>query len=79
VFFVTEKAYTTREAAKAVGITRVTLQAWIAKGKLKAPQMRIVDGRAVRLWTASDMAALRRVKAKVYMKQMGRPKKSAKR
>jgi len=68
---------TTEEAAKAVGITRVTLQAWIAKRKLKVPRTRIVNGRAVRLWTDSDLAALRNAKKKIYMKGLGRPKKHA--
>jgi len=74
---VNTKTCTTREAAKAVGITRATLQAWIAKGKLKAPRTQLLDGRAMRLWKQSDIAALRRVKAKVYMKEMGRPRKKA--
>ena len=70
------ETYTTKEAAEAVGITRVTLQAWISKRKLKAPRTQLLKGRAVRLWTQSDIAALRRVKAKIYMKELGRPRKT---
>jgi len=69
------KTCTTQQAAKAVGITRATLQAWISKGKLKAPRTRLVDGHAVRLWTDSDIARLRVVKGRIYRKEMGRPKK----
>jgi excisionase family DNA binding protein len=71
----TAKAYTTEQAAKAVGITRATLQAWISKGKLKVPRTRLLSGHAVRLWTESDLTILRRAKKKIYMKEMGRPRK----
>jgi len=76
--FVSAETYTTEQAAKAVGITRATLQAWIAKRKLKAPRTRLLSGHAVRLWTESDLATLRRAKEKIYMKEMGRPRKNKK-
>lgn len=69
-----QEAYTTQQAAEAVGITRATLQAWIAKRKLKAPRTRLLKGRAVRLWARADVAALQRVKNKIYRQEMGRPK-----
>jgi excisionase family DNA binding protein len=72
------KAHTTEQAAKSVGITRVTLQAWIAKGKLKAPRTQLLSGHAVRLWTKGDLAILRRAKKKIYMKEVGRPKNKKK-
>jgi predicted site-specific integrase-resolvase len=61
-----------------VGITRATLQAWIAKGKIKAPKTELRDGRAVRLWTDSDIAKLRRDKKRLYQQQVGRPRKKQK-
>lgn len=67
------KTYTTQQAADAVKITRQTLQAWIAKGKVDAPETQLREGRAVRLWTASDVARLRKVKSELYRKEMGRP------
>lgn len=67
--------YSTGEAAKAAGITRATLQAWITKGWVKAQRVRVVNGRAVRLWTQKDIAHLREVKKHV---PMGRPKKKKK-
>jgi excisionase family DNA binding protein len=73
---VSPKTYTTQQAADAVKITRQTLQAWIAKGKLKAPETQLRQGRAVRLWTESDVARLRKVKEAVYLKEMGRPSKN---
>ena len=71
------KLYTTGGAAEAVGITRVTLQAWIKKRKIRAPRHRIRHGVAMRLWTESDVSRLRQVKDKIYLKEMGRPKKKA--
>ena len=70
------KTYTTQQAADAVKITRQTLQAWIAKGKLIAPETQLRNGRAVRLWTESDVARLRKVKSEIYLKEMGRPSKN---
>jgi excisionase family DNA binding protein len=69
------KLYTTTEAARAVGITRVTLQRWIASGKLKAPRPQLRDGVGVRLWTESNIARLLAAKKKIYGKGRGRKKK----
>ena len=69
------KTYSTGDAAKAVGITRATLQAWIANGKIEAPEARDFGKVRVRLWSKSDVARLRREKGKIYMKNMGRPRK----
>ena len=67
------KTYTTGEAAKAAGISRQRLQEWIAGG-LKAPEPQIVNGRAVRLWTAPDIVRLRQVR-KSNLGKVGRPRK----
>jgi excisionase family DNA binding protein len=69
------KTYTTGEAADAVGITRATLQAWIAKKWLRVPAITLRGGRAVRLWTESDLDKLRVAKKKLYGAYSGRPKK----
>ena len=66
---VSPKTYTTKQAADAVGITRVTLQAWIASGKFKAPVVEVRNGRAVRLWTQADVARLRAVKKEIYQEK----------
>jgi excisionase family DNA binding protein len=75
---VSNKSYTTEQAAQRVGITRVTLQTWIAKRKIKAPHTRLRAGRAVRLWADSDVAALRLDKKRLYQQQVGRPRKQEK-
>jgi excisionase family DNA binding protein len=67
------KAYTTAEAAEAVGITRATLQDWIQKGKFAAPKLQKLGKISARLWTASDVARLKKTKSEIYQEK--RPKK----
>ena len=56
----------------------MTLQRWLAAGKVKGPRLRIRHGRAVRLWGNADLARLRNVKRLVYGKGKG-PRKGSKR
>jgi excisionase family DNA binding protein len=67
------KTYTTVEAAKAVGITRATLQDWIKKKKFAAPRLQRLGNISVRLWTVSDVSRLKAVKNEIYQEK--RPKK----
>ena len=67
---------TTREAAKATGISRATLQAWIAAGKVRAPKAQIINGVAVRVWKKPDLKRLKAAKVKIYRKGRGRKPKS---
>jgi hypothetical protein len=69
-----EKPCNTQQAAGAVGISTMTLQRWLAAGKVKGPKLRIRNGRAVRLWTATDLARLRKLKQEIYCKGRGRKK-----
>ncbi len=66
------KFRTTAGAAKAVGISRATLQEWIASEKFDAPKL--IAG--VRLWTDVDVARLKRVKMKIYQEGHSRKPKS---
>ena len=66
---------TTAEAAKEVGIARITLQGWIRSGRVKAPKPIIRKGRAVRLWSESDVKRLAQIKASTYRKGRGRKPK----
>jgi len=70
------QTYSTGDAAKRVGISRATLQAWIANGKINPPKALSLGKVTVRLWTKSDLVRLRRAKKKIYWKGQGRPKKS---
>jgi excisionase family DNA binding protein len=64
----------TQQAAKAVGISTMTLHRWVAAKRLKAPKLRIRHGRAVRLWSKADLAGLRKLKQEIYCKGRGRKK-----
>lgn len=61
--------HTTGEAAKQAGISRATLQEWIASKKIKAPGL--IGG--VRLWADADVQRLKKVKKAIY--QEGHPRK----
>jgi hypothetical protein len=56
------KQRTTEEAARVVGISRASLQFWISSGQISAPDVQLVAGRAVRLWSAADIAKLQKFK-----------------
>jgi hypothetical protein len=72
--------YTTAEAARAAGVTRATLQAWLATGRIQGPPLTVRRGRAVRLWTASEITWMKQLKGKVLRKGRGRkPKPKPKR
>ena len=66
------KALNTRHAAKAAGIAVMTLHRWVVAKRLKAPKLRIRNGRAVRLWGKADMARLLKLKQQIYCKGRGR-------
>ena len=63
----------TREAAKKMGVTLLTLQRHIKAKTVAAPELQIVKGKAVRLWSASDIANARKFLADV---KPGRKKKT---
>ena len=69
-----KESCTTREAAKAVGISRQTLQTWIANGKVKAPKL--VGGwkTAPRMWSVAEVQELRRLKKQIYQEGKGQKK-----
>ena len=66
----------TAEAAKAVGIDRITLQRWIRDRKVKAPKPVVRDGRAVRFWSGADIEKLLEIKKRIHRKGRGRKPKS---
>jgi excisionase family DNA binding protein len=66
-----EKLYSTGEAARATGVSRATLQEWIRLGKFRPPQRRDLGGKiAIRLWTEADLERLRRRKAEIYWQRI---------
>ena len=68
------KPCNTQQAARAVGISVMTLHRWIVAAKVRAPKLRIRNGRAVRLWGKADLAQLRKLKQQIYCKGRGRKK-----
>ena len=74
-----EGKLTTAEAAERVGIHQITLQKWIAAGRVKAPQATLIGAVGYRLWSANDVAALVKAKEASYRKGRGRKKKDGNR
>jgi excisionase family DNA binding protein len=56
------KFYTTVEVAKVTRIPRATLQYWIATRKISAPRVKLLKGRAVRLWNQTQVEEARKLK-----------------
>jgi excisionase family DNA binding protein len=56
------KTCTTGEAAKQIGVSRQTLQAWIAAGKISAPKPVELGNVPVRLWTKASIEKARKFK-----------------
>jgi len=54
--------YTTVQVARMTKIPRATLQAWIATRKIDAPRVRLVKGKAVRLWSSAQIEKARELK-----------------
>ena len=69
-----KKPCNTQEVAKAAGIAVMTLHRWVVAKRLKAPKLRIRNGRAVRLWSSADLAKLLELKQAIYCKGRGRKK-----
>jgi len=55
------KQFSTREAARKLGVTLVTVQRHIAKKTLPAPPLIKMGSASVRLWTARDIERARKV------------------
>ena len=66
---------TTAEAATKVGLHPVTLQRWIAAGKVKAPRPTLVGAVGYRLWTVRDIENLKKTKQQIHRKGRGRKPK----
>lgn len=66
---------TTTEAAREAGIHLATLQRWIADGKIAAPKPTLVGAVGYRLWSAKDVASLKRAKKEIYRRGRGRKPK----
>jgi predicted site-specific integrase-resolvase len=67
-----KSAPNTERAAKAAGISLVTLQRWIADGRVHPPKLQIRNGRAVRVWSWRQLQRLLKTKNAIYCRGRGR-------
>lgn len=70
-----QKTYSTVEAAKLIGIDRVTLQRWLISGKVKEPKKVAAGSVQIRVWTDPDVERVRKYKQENYRKGRGRKPK----
>ncbi len=72
------KRYSTRQAARKLGIGQPALYRWIRDGRVRPPRKRSLGGISIRLWSERDLTRVRLYMEKhyrEYRKGMGRRKK----
>ncbi len=69
------RKHSTREAAKQLGISLMTLQRYIATNKIRAPKLSYLGGAVFRLWTARDIERVRKQLPKIKDGRRRRKKK----
>jgi excisionase family DNA binding protein len=57
--------YSTREAAKKLGLDLTTVQRYIAAGKLPVPPVKTLGGGRFRVWTDRDIEKVRKILPKI--------------
>ena len=67
--------YSTREAARKLGRSFMTIQRYIAAKKLTPPPLRRVGGVKVRLWSDKDIERVRKILPKIANGRKTRYKK----
>ncbi len=70
--------YSTKQVAKLVGIHRVTLQHWLAAGKVRASRSLPSNGGTLWRWTGADVKKVKKYKAAHYWEGRGQKKKKKK-
>jgi predicted site-specific integrase-resolvase len=71
------KTYSTKEAARQVGIHWVTLLRWQADGKVSASEQLGMNGGKHWRWTAEDIVKIKKYKKHHFRKGQGRRSKNA--
>ncbi len=69
------RTYSTREAARMLGVDRITLQRYIAKKVIVAPALRKLGGGRFREWSSRDIEKVRKQLPKVRNGRRRRKKK----
>ena len=67
--------YTTKQVAKAVGVSYATLLRWLYAKKIAEPERITYGGQHLRLWTKQDIAEARKFKAANYQEGRRRRQK----
>ena len=57
--------YSTRDAAKKLGISHETLAHYVAVGKVPAPEIIAVSGRPIHMWTDAEIEHVRQLLPKI--------------
>lgn len=57
--------YSTREAAKKLGLSLMTIQRYIAAGKIPAPPIESLGGGKFRTWSQEDIDRVRKLLPKI--------------
>jgi len=70
--------YSTREAAKKLGISKTALNRYIAAEKVPAPEAQVIGGIEVRSWNSTDIERVRKILPKIANGRKTRHKKKAK-
>jgi excisionase family DNA binding protein len=72
------KRYSTVQVAELLGIGNDTLHRWIHEGKIEAPEIQLVGGVKVRLWTDVDIERVKKYKNSSFWGKGGRRKRKRK-
>lgn len=60
-----ERFFTTKQAAKKIGVSRQTLYSWIDAGVISAPELIRAGLASMRLWTQADINTAAKAKGKL--------------
>lgn len=69
------RTYSTGQAAKKIGVHKITLIRWLLDGKVSEPRRVNEAGQSIRLWTDRDVERVSRFKQENYRKGRGRKPK----
>ncbi len=72
------RTYSTKEAAKKVGVHWMTLHKWIAAGKVRPSEQIGMNGGKHWRWTEQDIQKIRKYKAEHFREGQGRRNKRIK-
>ena len=69
------QAYSTAQAARMLGVHKVTLQRWLLDGKVREPRKVRIGSIESRIWNDRDVERVRKYKQENYRKGRGRKPK----